>query len=76
MLLTWLATVFLEITSLGWPPRPVQEVAGIALELRRRPPHHEEASKTDDKGKGVTRSSPLPIYTAQGGLRQAPGRAA
>src|SRR6266508_2756741 len=28
------------------------------------------------KGEAVTRASPLPIYTARGGLRQDPGRAA
>jgi hypothetical protein len=33
-------------------------------------------SAPDDRGKDVARSSPLPMYTAQGGLRQAPGRAA
>jgi transposase len=33
-------------------------------------------STADDNRKGSTRSSPFPIYTAPGGLRQAPGRAA
>jgi hypothetical protein len=33
-------------------------------------------STADEKGNAVTHSPPPPIYTAQGGLRQAPGRAA
>jgi hypothetical protein len=56
--------------------RPIGDPPGPTY--RRTPPLREEVVRPQRTviGKNSTHSFPLPVYSAQGGLPQAPGRAA